>query len=101
REPLRQQAVLEEIERPAFLLGAVRGSREVRDLDLDGALLDELLEPGLDRRLDEIHLRAEPGAELVEHALQVGRDLHVERRSNAGELEVVDHAYGSRALLEG
>ena len=77
----------------------VRG--EVNHLDLEGTGLLELLDSCLDAQLQKVDLTRQTGAEMVIDALHVGRDFYLQRRSDPGELEVIEHAHRCSFLFEG
>ena len=100
-EPLGEQVVLEEVERPLLLLLLVRRPDEIDHLDLDRAVLHELLERRVDAGPDEVDLRFQARGELVVDPFEIRLDLHVQGRSHPGVLEIVDDPHGLGSLLEG
>jgi hypothetical protein len=89
------------LKRLLLLFGPVGVRGEVNHLDLEGAGLLEFLDSCLDTQLKKINLARQAGAEMVIDALHVGRDLHLQRGSDSGELEVIEHAHRRSFLFEG
>jgi hypothetical protein len=99
-EPGRKDLVLEEGKRLVLLIGAGLVVGEVDDLDLDRAILTELLEGRVDPGGHPVRLGADANAEAVIDTLEVGGDLDIQGWPHAGELKVVNRANRRHAALK-
>jgi hypothetical protein len=98
-EPIGEKLFGEEVESPFFLVFRVCIAGEVGDLDLDGSILHHLLESRLKIGFHKVVLAAESNTQPVIDAFEVGGDLHIQRRAQTRELQVVDNADGACALF--
>ncbi len=100
-EPLLQQFVLEEGQRPVLLGLFVGLTGEIDDLDLDRPGLFQAFEGGIDAGADPLVLGFQAGAEVVEDHFQIGGDLHLEGGAHAAVGKAVEHADGGQPAFEG
>jgi hypothetical protein len=89
------------LKRLLLLLGPIGVRGEVDHLDLQGTGLLEFLDSCLDTQLKKVDLARQAGAEMVVDALHVSCDFYLQRGSDSGKLEVIEHANRSSFLLEG
>ena len=71
------------------------------DLNFDGPILHQFFKTRFQSGFYKIILTAQTGVQTVIDALVISSDLHVERGTQAGKLQVIDNANRARALLVG
>ena len=71
------------------------------DLNFDGAVLYQLFKTCFQRGFYKVILTTQACIQTVVDAFEVGGDLHVQRRAQAGELQIINNADGPRTLLIG
>ena len=98
-EPVSQQLVSKEIQRPLFFVFSVLVAGEIGDLNLDRAILLQFFEAGFQVGLHKVVLAAEAGVQAIIDALEISGDPYIERRTQSGELKIVDDSNRGRALL--